>query len=279
MKTEDWKSLLWMLILIGFIRAFVVEPFKIPSGSMIPTLLIGDHLFVAKSSYDIGIPFTNTKLVHVSDPKRGDVIVFEYPNPEKSEERAGQYYIKRVIGLPGDQVSVRGGVPEIVGHSADQTVLPEGPAPREIPAYAMNPRYTLFSEKLPAMDHTHWVLRSPYLAGYADQIREENRSRTGRECLEVGKAIVGEYGGGYTLNEICPFTVPPNSYFVMGDNRDQSSDSRAWGFVERDLVKGRALFIWLSIKQSEPDPSEDVSPAVDSGGPFLRWSRLGIEIK
>src|SRR5688500_1115290 len=108
-KKTERVSLALTIVLILFLRAFVAEPFKIPSGSMIPTLLIGDHLFVAKSSYDMRLPFTNIPLLRVSDPKRGDVTVFEYPNHEQEPGKGGQYYIKRIIGIPGDRIAVKGG--------------------------------------------------------------------------------------------------------------------------------------------------------------------------
>lgn len=267
-KNPETKSLFWTLVLIFFIRGFIAEPFKIPSGSMIPTLLVGDQLFVAKSSYDIGLPFTNIKLFKVSDPKRGDVVVFEYPNHEQDPAKDGIYYIKRIIGLPGDQIFVRGGVPYHAGQAANQQLFEEFPTEdARLPNFAANPNHRLFLEKLPGMDHAHWGQRYPYRYSDLPDVIRELKAQTGKDCIEIGKMAKREVPmiSSSLLNEVCPFTVPEGQYFVMGDNRDDSADGREWGFVDRSLLKGRALFIWFSWKGME--------------APFLRWSRLGLGIK
>jgi len=269
---DDYKSIFWTVLLILFIRGFIVEPFKIPSGSMIPTLLIGDHLFVAKGSYDIGIPFTTIKLIHVSDPKRGDVVVFRYPNPEKSEEKDGQFYIKRVIGIPGDRIEVKGGVPYVNGAAVVQVPLEQPPTQKEIPNFDFDLSSQLFRESLPDKAGTHWVQRSPNQLARLPRVISELQAETHESCIGVGKSAIGEVPmfNPLLFNEICPFTVPEGQYFMMGDNRDNSADGRDWGFVERRLLKGRALFIWLSLLQSDSAEVE--------GGPLLRWSRIGLEI-
>lgn len=267
-KNPETTSLFWTLALIFFIRGFIAEPFKIPSGSMIPTLLVGDHLFVAKSSYDIGIPFTNVKVLKVSDPKRGDVMVFEYPNHEADPKKDGVYYIKRIIGLPGDQISLKAGIPYVNGVAVQQRPAtdPSGEKLR-LPEFELNPNHRLVLETLPTMDHEHWVQRYPYRYSDLPEALQEYKMQTGKDCVEVGRAAKHELPimSASLFNEICPFTVPEGHYFAMGDNRDDSADSREWGFVPRTLIKGRALFIWLSWKGLEV--------------PFLRWSRLGLRIQ
>lgn len=271
-KDDSWASLFWIIALILFVRGFVVEPFKIPSGSMIPTLLIGDHIFVAKSSYDFGVPFTNIKLVKISEPKRGDVVVFEYPNHEQNPDKSGQYYIKRLIGVPGDVISFNRGVPSFNEVPVSQT--PQSPEQsREFnPGFVPRQNHQLFLEFLPGMNSPHWVQRYPDRLLPVAEYQEELQVRTGKRCVLPGDLIKEDLAvfGPYMLNEICTFTVPEGKYFFVGDNRDDSADGREWGFVDRNLLKGRALFIWLSKLDSFSHPEE--------GGPVLRWTRLGKAI-
>lgn len=241
---------------------------------MIPTLLIGDHIFVAKSAYDLGIPFTNIPVVRVADPKRGDVIVFKYPNPEQSERNEGLHYIKRVIGLPGDTLKIVGGIPYINGHQVQQEARGDSGTNTEITGFAGNLGDNLYMETLPeAGGSPHWVQRFTSNLKNVDLAVNEFESLSGRRCIEVGegKSPNSQVFSALLLNEVCPFRVPENQYFVMGDNRDGSSDGRDWGFVDRKLLKGKALFIWLSRLADDSKASE--------GGPILRWSRLGHPIQ
>jgi signal peptidase I len=186
------------------LRAFVVEAFQIPSGSMIPTLEIGDHIFVSKFAYGIGIPFTNKKVVEFSDPQRGDIIVFRYP-PDPSTD-----FIKRVVGLPGDSVELRhnqvfiNGRPMVRERVAGECRYNEGRSPEE------------------SRDCELWI--------------ESLGSKTHKVYQDPNQPPQ-DWG---------PRVVPPRSVFVMGDNRDNSRDSRVWGFVPYDNVKGRALVVWWS---------------------------------
>jgi signal peptidase I len=273
-KKTERVSLALTIVLILFLRAFVAEPFKIPSGSMIPTLLIGDHLFVAKSSYDMRIPFTNIPLLRVSDPKRGDVAVFEYPNHEQEEGKSGQYYIKRIIGLPGDRITVKGGQITLNDAPFARSSVPADPRPTDAPDFMPHPTESLlFKEIIPGQESSggHWVQHYRGSLDRLSEARETFRLIKGRDCIEVGSAIRGGVPDSVLLNEVCEFTVPEGQYFLMGDNRDDSSDGRAWGFVERRLLRGRALFIWLPFKGFSFETDEE-------GGPLLRWRRFGLRI-
>ncbi len=216
-----------------FLRAFVVEAFQIPSGSMIPTLDVGDHIFVSKFAYSIGIPFTNTKIVKLGKPKRGDVIVFKYP-PDQSID-----YIKRVMGLPGETLQVR----------HDEVFINGRPLARE----RLNvPCLTNDSRDFESDEERHpcevWL---EHLGNKTHQVHQEPM-----------RSMSSDFG---------PVTIPPGSYFAMGDNRDNSKDSRVWGFVPFDLIKGRALIIWWSR-----DPSRGgLSPSgIVDWFESIRWNRF-----
>ena len=280
---EEWVSLIWTILLILFIRGFIVEPFKIPSESMVPTLLVGDHLFVAKTAYDIGLPFTNIPVIRVADPQRGDVIVFEYPNYEKSNENTkdGAYYIKRLIGVPGDRIEIKGGVPIINGNQVAQASIPFEKDNAELPGFEkIYASHDVLKESIPGMPHDHWVQRKPETLERVPEDIANWQFKTGKPCVDPGELVFLEFWArqkaGAMLNEVCPFTVPPDYYFAMGDNRDNSADSREWGFVSRKLLKGRALFIWMSADVGDRG-STFVIPV-----PFrdkFRWSRFGLAIK
>jgi signal peptidase I len=186
------------------LRAFVVEAFQIPSGSMIPTLEVGDHIFVAKFSYGLGIPFTDTKLFEYSSPKRGDVIVFKYPQDHSID------YIKRVVGLPGDKLELR----------QNELFINDRPMPRE---HAGLFRYSEGG-------------RSAAEERESDLWIESLDDKRHQEIQDLNR-MPASYG---------PVVVPEGNVFVMGDNRDNSSDSRVWGTVKHDLIKGRALIVWWS---------------------------------
>jgi len=190
-----------------FLRAFVVEAFQIPSGSMIPTLEIGDHIFVSKFPYGLGIPFTNKKIFQFSDPSRGDVIVFKWPL------EPGTDYIKRVVGLPGDRVELRRNEIFINGRAMPRERVVE-PC-----SYAEGPKLLGVNQD---RDCDMWS--------------ESFDGKIHRTIHEVNR-------GPTDFPEV---TVPSDSVFVMGDNRDNSNDSRAWGTVRRDLIKGKALIVWWS---------------------------------
>ncbi len=208
---REYSESIGVAIAIALVlRAFVVEAFQIPSGSMIPTLEVGDHIFVSKFAYGLGIPFTNIKILELRQPERGDVIVFKYPIDP------GTDYIKRVVGLPGDVVEVRQHEVFINGH----------PMPRE---------------RVPAPCH--------YSESYHPGGADEHDCEEWEETLGAKQHMtIQEPGRGHDFSRT---VVPPGNVFVMGDNRDNSSDSRVWGTVQHDLIKGKALIVWWSRAPTE----------------------------
>ena len=215
----DWTAGLFPVILVVFLlRSFLFEPFKIPSGSMIPTLLVGDLILVNKFHYGVRLPVVNKKIVANNDPKRGDVMVFRYPRDTSID------YIKRVVGLPGDEVSYR----------AQKLYLNGKPVPTEaLPDYYDEDslRYApQFKELLG--DVPHRILVNPQLQPFYGG--DDQRSFPFRENCSYNPE-------GFTCK------VPPGHYFMMGDNRDNSQDSRFWGFVPDENIVGKAFFVWMNF--------------------------------
>ena len=191
---EYARSFLPVLAAVLVLRSFLVEPFQIPSSSMVPTLLVGDYILVNKFAWGIRLPVLNTKVIEVGKPERGDVMVFFPPNrPE--------YFIKRVIGLPGDRIAYHDKVLYVNGERVPQELIVQMP-----PAA---PSYQILEESLGTHPH---IMRKELLRG-------------GPDNFEI--------------------TVDPGHYFMMGDNRDNSSDSRIWGQVPEANVVGKAFAIWM----------------------------------
>ncbi|MCY7305001.1 MAG: signal peptidase I [Rhodoferax sp.] len=213
----DWTAGLFPVILaVFFLRSFLYEPFKIPSGSMIPTLLVGDLILVNKYHYGLRLPVINKKITDGAAPQRGDVMVFRYP-PRPSLD-----YIKRVVGLPGDEVSYLNKRLRINGKDVDTTVMAQFFDEDRM-------RYTnQFEEKLG--DRAHRLLnhddRPAYVEG-AEQFPNRENCRYSVEGV------------------VCK--VPAGHFFMMGDNRDNSLDSRFWGFVPEKNIVGRAVFVWMNF--------------------------------
>ena len=208
---EYTEAIIIAMILAFTIRVFFVQAFKIPSGSMIPSLQIGDHILVNKMSYGIQLPqdcefdisfppmtrYSTNLLIEFDNPDRGDVIVFRYPEDENKD------FIKRIVGIPGDTIRIRNKIVYVNGKQLDDTA---------------------------------WTQRT-----------------------DPGKY----FGGNIPRDNFDPITVPPDSYFVMGDNRDHSLDSRFWGYVQKHKIKGRAFLVYWSWKGH------------GSMSEWVRWDRIG----
>jgi signal peptidase I len=204
-----------ILVVFG-LRSFVVEPFKIPSGSMIPTLLVGDFILVNKYTYGIRLPVINKKIIEVSQPQRGEVMVFRFPEDPSLD------YIKRVVGVPGDKVAYQNKRLSINGKPLD--IQPQDDFLHSERLYYSKQ----YSEVLGAVDHR--FLNDDDAPAF---IRDASQFPGRENCIYNNAGV------------IC--TVPPGHYFVMGDNRDNSRDSRAWGFVPDENIVGKAFFIWFNF--------------------------------
>jgi signal peptidase I len=217
----DWTAGLFPVILVVFLlRSFLFEPFKIPSGSMIPTLLVGDLILVNKYHYGVRLPVINKKIIANNDPQRGDVMVFRYPKDTSID------YIKRVVGVPGDEISFRNQQLFVNGEAA---ALERTPPPGFYDEEALR-YFPEYKEKFGGVEHRILVNpQSQPFYGAEDKIafpfRENCRySAEGVNCK-----------------------VPAGHYFMMGDNRDNSQDSRFWGFVPDENIVGRAFFVWMNF--------------------------------
>ena len=215
----DWTAGLFPVILIVFLlRSFLFEPFKIPTGSMIPTLLVGGLILVNKYHYGLRLPVINKKITDGTAPARGDVMVFKYPpNPQVD-------YIKRVVGTPGDEISYSNKKLTINGKPIATSSMPE-----------------FFNE-----DEMH----------YSKQFEEMLGTKKHRILNEDSRPafISGSEGFDYAFRQNCTYTVdginckvPDGHYFMMGDNRDNSLDSRYWGFVPESNIVGKASFVWMNF--------------------------------
>ena len=196
---ENIQAIIIAVLIALFIRSFIVQAFKIPSGSMRPTLIEGDHILVNKFIYGLKIPFLRKTIIPIKEPKRGDIIVFVYPRDRSKD------FIKRVIGLPGEKI-------QIVGKEILVNDVP---------------------------------IEDPW-----------------------GKYETSHVNTGSVRDKYGPHTVPPDSLFVMGDNRDNSQDSRYWGFVDLNAVKGKAFVIYFSWDRRSRNLLKKI-----------RWGRIGHLIR
>ncbi|TXI18749.1 MAG: signal peptidase I [Nitrosomonas sp.] len=222
---EPWwieypKSFFPIILIVFSLRSFVIEPFKIPSGSMIPTLLVGDFILVNKYTYGIRLPVINQKILDINEPKRGDVLVFRYPEDPSID------YIKRIVGLPGDVITyhnkrlIINGEPVRTEYEGDYKYIESGFG------YIYSDR---FSEYL--TDQNHSILINQDVKGI--QFSNVRQFQFRENCKYQST--------GFTCE------IPPGNYFTLGDNRDSSSDSRYWGFVPEENIVGKAFMVWWNF--------------------------------
>ncbi len=220
-QPEPWwvdysRSFFPVILVVFLLRSFIVEPFRIPSGSMLPTLFIGDFILVNKFSYGIRLPVVNWKVLDVGEPQRGDVLVFRYPKDPSVD------FIKRLVGLPGDRISY------------------------------VKKRLTINGTPVESVAMADFINRERYQVTH--QFTEQFGDRTHRILIDPDAPDMPPFLEQFPHRENCSYTaesvtctVPPGHYFMMGDNRDNSQDSRVWGFVPDTNVVGRAFYIWMNF--------------------------------
>lgn len=231
---ETFKSLSATIAIFLILRTFLVEAYRIPSGSMIPSMLIGDWLFVNKLRFGPNIPFTSVNLPGYADPRRGDIVVFVSPFQVFSPEDPTPTVVKRLIGMPGDTIHSREGVVHINGEPQRQGFA------------------TSLGGSMPG------DLADPLLRW--------------QQTVELKDSRFGPPPSTPTVDDWGPFVIPAGHYWMMGDNRHDSIDSRFYGFVPRRNIRGRPLFVYYSYNA---DDSDRPLPALTD----IRWSRIGTVIR
>jgi len=220
---EPWwieypKSFFPVILIVFLLRSFLVEPFKIPTGSMVPTLLVGDFILVNKFSYGIRLPLVNKKIVSIGEPGRGDVMVFRFPEDPSID------YIKRVVGVPGDKIA----------YENKRLTINGIPQPRKQVADYLNRERIHYSAQY-----------QETLGGVEHAILQESDAPM---AVPFTRPFPFRENCNYNVEGVT-CTVPPGHYFVMGDNRDNSADSRVWGFVPDENIVGKAFFIWFNFNE------------------------------
>jgi signal peptidase I len=215
------RSFFPVILAVLLFRTFLLEPFRIPSGSMMPTLLVGDFVLVNKFAYGLRLPVSNTRILDTGEPKRGDIAVFRYPENPKED------YIKRIVGVPGDTIKVVGEEVSVNGKPVPQALVGE---------YHGTDKVSLQMEENPNMSPVQ--LYTEDLGGIKHSTLHFRYTET-YNCIGSGGTLTPDGG--------CEWKVPQGAYFAMGDNRDDSADSRFWGFVPEKNLAGKAFFIWFSL--------------------------------
>ena len=238
---ENLKAIVGAILIYLVINTFLIAAYRIPSGSMIPTLLVGDWLFVNRAIYGPHLPFTNTHLPSFREPQRGDVVVFVSPYQPDEAQRGNDptpTLVKRMVGEPGDTLYMREGVLYVNGIAQRQGF---GAQARPRPSSSSQPNDT---DPLMAWQHR----------------------------IEVSGTRFGAPPAQPTHDHWGPLVIPPRSFFMMGDNRYDSKDSRYWGVVPRENVRGRPMFVYYSYRA---DDSDRPLPFITD----IRWNRIGTVIR
>lgn len=226
---EVSRSFFPIILAVLVVRSFVVEPFRIPSGSMMPTLLVGDFILVNKFSYGLRLPVLNTKVLDLGEPERGDIVVFRYPEDPRID------YIKRVVGVPGDHIVYQDKVLYVNGQPMAQTVVGT------------------------------YVGEGSGAAMTGASLRMEQLGDVAHEILVLPGAFDRPF----------EYTVPAGHYFAMGDNRDNSRDSRFWGPVPDENLVGKAFLIWWNIDCGQ----RGLIACLLGAGDTVNWRRIGSTVK
>ncbi len=240
-------SMFPIILFVFIFRSFIIEPFRIPSGSMMPTLLSGDFIAVTKWSYGFKDPLSNAPIIKFGDVERGDVIVFKYPEDPSVD------FIKRVVGLPGDEVIYKDKniyiKQKCEGNDCKEPVLVHRVANGNYidNTSTFDESYNVYTETLLNEDGNHQIMINPNAPEYRGYFYRQ----TGRD-----------FGS---------WVVPDGQYFALGDNRDNSRDSRFWGFVPREYIKGKAVFVWLSL-EFDRDETDFLPSWIPSN---IRFDRIG----
>ncbi|MFP5518681.1 MAG: signal peptidase I [Bdellovibrionia bacterium] len=233
--TEGWGSLALAVFIALFIRWGFVEAYVIPSGSMLPSLLVHDHIFVNKLTYGVRVPFSEKWLFKFNEPKVGEVIVFKYPKDMST------FFIKRIVADAGDKVFYENGTLFINDKAVDRSAPEAG-------------------------GDFNWLRDEDFKRDGNFSDSKDNYVHFVESSGEVKHSTLVRRGDLYET--FGPVTVPDGHLFVMGDNRNNSSDSRSWGFLPKENILGRAMFVWLSCEETIPMLPFLCNPLT------LRWSRF-----
>ena len=262
----EWAKIFqFAVVLFLLVRAFLVEAYKIPSGSMEGTLLVGDFLLVNKLVYGAEVPLTGQHLPRLRAPARGEVVVFQWPSDTRKN------FVKRLVGLPGDTLAMRGGILYVNG-AAQQERYVTHTEPGADPTYE-DFRWqrghvvrTASAEGFPSPAESPAALAAPVAPSASSGL--EATGTGGEQAAVRPERNPGDHP---SRNNWGPLIVPADSYFVLGDNRDNSLDSRYWGFVPDSLLRGRPMVVYYSYA---PDSSDRLSWLT-----AVRWSRVGERVK
>jgi len=234
--TDGWGSFAVAILIALTIRWGFFEAYVIPSGSMLPSLLIHDHIFVNKFTYGLRVPFSKQWLTKFSEPKRGEVVVFKYPKNEST------FFVKRLVGLPGDRIRYENGS-LYINDVAMEKMSPEGNSEAD------------------------WLRDRDFQRDGDSTDRKENYAHFIENLMGVKHSVL-TLKSDYYPTSYGPTTVPEGHYFMMGDNRNRSSDSRIWGFMPEENILGRASVVWLSCEEMLPYVPFLCNPLT------IRWKRF-----